>query len=220
MAVELSARATGERRGRWANRAGTVVLHGRQPEPEPAVTDEVGRDERLERHRLADEVALGVVDARNGRNREARHTAAMEFTTELLSTGGTTTGFVVPDAVVEALGAGRRPKVVVTVAGYTWRTSIASMGGRFLLGASAAVRAAAGLTAGESYAVGVEVDTAVRTVEVPEDLAAALAAEPGAAAAWAGLTYSQQRQHAEALLAAKKPETRERRVAGIVDALR
>jgi hypothetical protein len=144
----------------------------------------------------------------------------MEFTTELFSSGGTMTGFVVPDRVVEALGAGRRPKVVVTVEGYTWRTSIASMGGRFLIGASAAVRAAAGLTAGQTYVVGVEVDTAVRTVEVPEDLAAALAAEPGAAAAWAGLTYSEQRRHAEALLAAKKPETRERRVAGIVHALR
>ena len=68
----------------------------------------------------------------------------MDFTTELEATGGTTTGFVVPDEVVEALGAGRRPKVVVTVQGHTWRTSIASMGGRFLLGASAAVREAAG----------------------------------------------------------------------------
>ena len=144
----------------------------------------------------------------------------MEFTTELLATGGTTTGFVVPDAVVEALGAGRRPKVVVTVEGHTWRTSIASMGGRFLLGASAAVRDASGISAGQTYRVVVAVDTAPRTVDVPDDLAAALAASPGAAAGWAGLTYSQQRQHAESVLAAKKPETRERRVAGVVDALR
>ncbi len=92
----------------------------------------------------------------------------MDFTTELEATGGTTTGFVVPDEVVEALGAGRRPKVAVTVHGHTWRTSIASMGGRFLVGASAAVRAEAGLTAGETYTVTVEVDTAPRTVEVPD----------------------------------------------------
>ena len=105
----------------------------------------------------------------------------MEFTTELLATGGTTTGFVVPEAVVEALGAGRRPKVVVTVDGHTWRTSIASMGGRFLLGASAAVREASGISAGQTYTVTVEVDTAPRTVDVPDDLAAALAASPGAA---------------------------------------
>ena len=83
----------------------------------------------------------------------ARHTAAMDFTTELEATGGTTTGFVVPDEVVEALGAGRRPKVVVTVQGHTWRTSIASMGGRFLLGASAAVREASGHRAGQTYTV-------------------------------------------------------------------
>ena len=143
----------------------------------------------------------------------------MDFTTELLATGGTTTGFVVPEAVVEALGAGRRPKVVVTVDGHTWRTSIASMGGRVLLGASAAVREASGISAGHTYTVTVEVDTAPRTVDVPDDLAAALAASPGAGAAWAGLTYSQQRQHAEAVLAAKKPETRERRVSTIVGTL-
>lgn len=144
----------------------------------------------------------------------------MEFTTELLSTGGSTTGFIVPDAVVEALGAGRRPKVVVTVDGHTWRTSIASMGGRFLLGATAAVRDAAGIAAGQTYTVRVEVDTTPRTIEVPEDLAAALAAAPVAAAAWAGLTYSEQRRHAEALLTAKRPETRARRVTTIVEQLR
>ena len=143
----------------------------------------------------------------------------MEFTTELLATGGTTTGFVVPDEVVEALGAGRRPKVVVTVGGHQWRTSIASMGGRFLLGASAAVREAAGISAGTTYTVDVEVDTAPRTVDVPEDLAAALAAAPGAEAAWSALGFSAQRQHAESVLAAKKPETRERRVAAVVERL-
>jgi hypothetical protein len=144
----------------------------------------------------------------------------MEFTAELEATGGTTTGFVVPDDVVEGLGAGRRPKVVVSVAGHTWRTSIASMGGRYLLGASAVVREASGISAGHVYPVTVEVDTAPRTVDVPEDLAVALAADPDAASTWAGLTYSQQRQHAEAVLAAKKPETRARRVSTIVAKLR
>ncbi len=120
---------------------------------------------------------------------------------------------------MEALGAGRRPKVVATVDGHTWRTSIASMGGRFLLGASAAVREAAGIAAGETHTVTVEVDTAPRTVEVPDDLAAALAASPRPPPRGPGLSYSQQRQHAEAVLAAKKPETRERRVAAIVEKL-
>ena len=144
--------------------------------------------------------------------------APMEFTTELEATGGTTTGFVVPDAVVEGLGAGRRPKVVATVGGHAWRTSIASMGGRFLLGASAAVREAGGLTAGGTYTVTVEVDTAPRTVEVPDDLAGALASA-GATPAWAALTFSEQRRLAESVLSAKKPETRARRVAAAVEGL-
>lgn len=143
----------------------------------------------------------------------------MDFTTELEATGGTTTGFVVPDAVVDALGAGRRPKVAVTVNGHTWRTSIAPMGGRYLVGASAAVRAAAGIAAGETHTVTVEVDDAPRTVEVPDELAAALAASPTAAAAWATLSYSQQRQHIDPLSKAKAPETRARRVAATMAAL-
>jgi hypothetical protein len=143
----------------------------------------------------------------------------MDFTTELEATGGTTAGFVVPDAVVDALGAGRRPKVAVTVNGHTWRTSIAPMGGRYLVGASAAVRAAAGIAAGETHTVTVEVDDAPRTVEVPDELAAALAASPTAAAAWAALSYSQQRKHVDPLAAAKAPETRARRVAATLAAL-
>lgn len=144
----------------------------------------------------------------------------MEFTTQLEATGGTTTGFVVPDEVVEALGGGRRPKVAATMAGHTWRTSIAAMGGRFLLGASAAVREAAGIAAGETHTVTVVLDDAPRTVEVPEDLAAALAADADAARAWESLTYSAQRRHAEAVVAAKKPETRARRVESVVASLR
>ena len=143
----------------------------------------------------------------------------MDFTTELEASGGTTTGFVVPDAVVDALGAGRRPKVAVTVNGHTWRTSIAPMGGRYLVGASAAVRAAAGIAAGETHTVTVEVDDTPRTVEVPDELAAALSASPTAAAAWAALSYSQQRRHVDPLAAAKAPETRARRVAATMAAL-
>lgn len=143
----------------------------------------------------------------------------MDFTAELQATGGTTTGFVVPDDVVEALGAGKRPKVVATVAGHAWRTSIAPVGGQSWLGASAAVRTAAGIAAGETHVVTVEVDSAPRTVEVPEDLAAALAADPAAAAAWELLSHSNRRRYTEAVAAAKKPETRERRIASTVAGL-
>ena len=75
------------------------------------------------------------------------HTSAMEFTSDLQATGGNTTGFVVPETVLAGLDAGRRPKVAATVNGHTWRTSIASMGGQFLLGVSEAVREAAGIAA-------------------------------------------------------------------------
>jgi hypothetical protein len=144
----------------------------------------------------------------------------MRFTAELESTGGNTTGFAVPDGVVESLGGGRRPRVTVALNGQSWRSSIASMGGRFMLGVSAANREAAGVAAGRTYDVDVELDTAPRAVEVPVDLAAALAGDPTARVAWDALSFSHQRQHAEAITAAKKRETRERRVAATLARLR
>jgi hypothetical protein len=144
----------------------------------------------------------------------------MHLISILESTGGTTTGFRIPDEVVESLGAGARPKVVARVGAHSWRTSIARMGGEYWLGMSAAHRTAAGVAAGDEVALGIAVDDAPRTVEVPEDLAAALAADPEAAAAWERLSYSHQRAHAEPLAAAKKPETRERRLAAILEKLR
>ena len=143
----------------------------------------------------------------------------MLFTAELQSTGGNTAGFVVPDEVLAALDGGRRPKVTVILGAHTWRSSIASMGGRFMLGVSLANREAAGATAGRTYDVEVVLDTAPREVAVPADLAAALAADPPARAAWEALSFSHQRRHAEAVLAAKAPETRARRVAKTVEAL-
>ena len=136
----------------------------------------------------------------------------VEFVAELLGTGGSTTGFEVPPEVVTTLGAGKRPKVVVTIGGHSWRTSIAPMGGGFMLGVSAANRASTGLLAGQKVTVIVAVDDAPRVVEVPADLAEALAGAPEATAAWARLSYSHQRAHVEAVLAAKRPETRAARV--------
>lgn len=144
----------------------------------------------------------------------------MHLVSELTATGGTTTGIRIPDGVVAELGGGNRPKVVATVNGHTWRTSIARMGGEFWLGVSAENRAAAGLTAGDAVQLDVELDSAPRTVEVPDDLAAALAAEPAAKAAFEALSYSQQRQHVLAVESAKKPETRARRVESVVGALK
>ncbi|NIK55622.1 DUF1905 domain-containing protein [Kribbella shirazensis] len=90
----------------------------------------------------------------------------MKFTAELLATGKNTAGFEVPEPVVEALGGGARPKVSVTVNGFTFRTSIARMGGRYLLGVSADRRAEAGVAAGDVLEIDVELDTAPRELDL------------------------------------------------------
>jgi hypothetical protein len=129
----------------------------------------------------------------------------VKLTLELEATGGTTAGFRVPDAVVDDLGAGRRPKVTATVGAHTWRSSIARMGDSFWLGMSRADRDAAGVEAGQVLDLEVVLDDAPRTVELPEELASV-------AEAWARLSYSNQRRIAESITGAKKPETRAARV--------
>lgn len=144
----------------------------------------------------------------------------MRFRAELESTGKTTAGFEVPDEVVEGLGGGGHPKVSVTVDGFTFRTSIAKMGGRFLLGVSAERRALAGIEPGQVFDVDVELDTAPRETEVPDDLAAALAADALAKSFWDTLTHSKQSWHVHQVTSAKKAETRAARVEKSVVMLR
>jgi hypothetical protein len=147
---------------------------------------------------------------------ELPSSAAMRFTTTIELHGKTATGMAVPPEVVDALGGGKKPAVSVTVAGYTYRSSIASMGGRFLIPLSAERRAAAGVGAGDEVEVDVELDTEPRTVEVPADLAAALDAEPAARARFDALPYSHQLRHVLAVEGAKAEATRARRVAAAV----
>ncbi len=137
----------------------------------------------------------------------------MRFTSELESGGGNKAGFVVPDTVVEGLGGGGNPRVTVTVDGFTYRSSIARMGERYMVGMSTERRAAAGVTVGDTYEVEVELDTAPREVEMPDDLGAALEADPAAKEFWATLSYSKQLWHVLQVTGAKKPETRAKRVA-------
>jgi Bacteriocin-protection, YdeI or OmpD-Associated/Domain of unknown function (DUF1905) len=136
----------------------------------------------------------------------------MRFTGTIELNGKTATGIEVPPEVVEELGAGKHPNVRVTIRDHIYRSSIASMGGRFLLGVNADVRKAAGVVAGDVVVVELEVDTAPRVVQVPPDLAEALAAEPDAKRFFEGLSYSQQRWFTLSVEDAKKPETRRRRV--------
>jgi hypothetical protein len=143
----------------------------------------------------------------------------MRFRAELRSNGKTAAGFEVPEPVVEALGGGGHPKVAVTVNGFVFRTSIARMGGRYMLGVSADRRAEAGVAPGDMVDVEVELDTAPRVVAVPDDLATALAQHPDAKAFWETLSYSRQQWHAVQVESAKAAETRAKRIAKSIELL-
>jgi hypothetical protein len=144
----------------------------------------------------------------------------MKFRTALLLEGKTATGLQVPDDVVEKLAAGKRPKVVITLNGHSYRTTVASMGGRYLVPVSAENRVAAGITAGQEVDVDIELDAAPREVEVPTDLEAALSADPAARAFFDGLSFTYRKEWARSIEGAKKPETRTARVEKAVIALR
>jgi hypothetical protein len=139
----------------------------------------------------------------------------VKFSTTLFQDGNNT-GIEVPADVVEALDAGKRPPVVVTVNGYEYRSTVAPRGGRYLIPFSAERRRESGLAGGDAIAVELEVDDAPRVVEVPADLTGALDASVAAKAAWAKLSYSQQKGYVTSVNEAKAPETRARRVAAVV----
>lgn len=140
----------------------------------------------------------------------------MRFRTTVELNGKTATGFEVPAEVVEQLGSGKRPSVTVTVGSHTYRSTVASMGGRFMLPLSAENRQLAGVAAGDEVEVELAPDTAPRDAEVPADLAAALEAAPEAKTFFESLSYSRKRRYLLQIEGAKKPETRRRRVADTV----
>lgn len=125
---------------------------------------------------------------------------------------GNNTGIVVPDEVIDDLGAGKRPPVLVDVNGYEYRSTVAVMSGKFMIGISAAVRAATGLKGGDPIRVTLTLATTPREVNVPADLAAALAADEHAAAFFQKLSNSLQRYHVDNINGAKTEQTRQRRV--------
>ena len=143
-----------------------------------------------------------------------------KFQTTIQQSGRTTTGIQVPDEIVEALGSGRRPPVTVTVNGYTYRSTVAVMGGRYMVSLSAEHRAGAGVAGGDEVDVEIALDTAPRTVTVPADLAAALDAEPAARRTFDGLSNSNRSWHVLQVTGAKTDQTRQRRIARSVDMLR
>lgn len=144
----------------------------------------------------------------------------MNFSTTIEQSGKTATGIPVPDEIVEALGAGKRPPVRVTINGYTYRSSVAAMGGRSMVSLSAQHRTAAGVSGGEEVDVEIELDTAPREVTVPDDFAAALDAEPDARRTFDGLSYSNRSWHVLQIEGAKTDATRQRRIAKSVGILK
>ena len=142
------------------------------------------------------------------------------FRTTLLQSGKTATGIEIPAAVVEGLNAGKVPPVVVTVNGYTYRGTVAVMGGAYMVGFNADHRAASGMSGGDEIEVEVRLDTEPRTVEIPEALAAALAASPEARATFDKLSNSNKGWHVSQVTGAKTDETRDRRIAKSIEALR
>jgi mutator protein MutT len=144
--------------------------------------------------------------------------AGMRFRATIELGGKTATGIEVPEAVIDGLGAGKRPPVTVTINGYRYRTTAVRMGGRYLVPLSAENRAGAGVAAGDEVEVEIALDEAPREVELPSDLDAALDAE--ARAAYDKLSFTHRKEWVRWVEEAKKPETRAARVAKTVEGLR
>jgi Bacteriocin-protection, YdeI or OmpD-Associated/Domain of unknown function (DUF1905) len=144
----------------------------------------------------------------------------MRFRTTLLQTGKTAVGMRVPDEVVEALGAGKRPPVRVTINGYTYRSTIAVMGGVFMVGVSADHREHAHVAGGDEVDVDIELDTQPRELTLPDDFAQDLDREPEAKRFFATLSFSRKQALVLPIDQARTPETRQRRIEKALAALR
>jgi hypothetical protein len=134
----------------------------------------------------------------------------------VLAPMGPATALELTDEQVAQLGGGKRAAVVVGIGGRSARVRLGVMGGRNLIGLSKAVRAELGVEIGDEVDATIDLDTAERDVEVPADLAAALDAA-GARAAFDALTFTRRKELARGVTEAKRPDTRERRVAAAVD---
>ena len=142
----------------------------------------------------------------------------MEFRATVVLGGKTATGIPVPDEVVEKLGSGKRPPVVVTVGGYSYRTTVAPMSGAYFVPLAAEHREAAGVQAHQEVDVDIELDPAPRVVELPDDLATAM--DDAARSAFDGLATSHKKEWVRWVTEAKKPETRTARIEKTVDGLK
>lgn len=144
----------------------------------------------------------------------------MKFKAILELHGKTATGFTVPEELVMSFSAGKRPPVAVIINGYSYRSTVSVYGGVYMLPLSAENRAGAGVSAGEEIEVNLELDHAPRVVSVPDDLNAAINADPKAKAFFEGLSFSNKNGIVQVVEGAKAPETRLRRIEKAVNNLR
>ena len=144
----------------------------------------------------------------------------MRFRTKILQTGKTTTGIEVPTTVVSGLGGGNRPAVKVFIKGYMYRSSIATMDGKFMVSVSAKVRAESGVAGGDTVDVDIELDTEKREVAVPPQLTKALKRDAAARRAFEGLSNSRKQRLTLPIENAKTDATRQRNVEKALTVLR
>jgi hypothetical protein len=153
-------------------------------------------------------------------NSEAQSAQPIRFRATLIQEGKTATGITVPPEVVEALGSGKKPAVLVTIGKHTYRSTVATLGGDFKIPVSQENRELAGVSAGDELDVQVELDTKPRVLEIPPDFAAALDQDAAAKQFFEGLSYSNKRRIVLPIEGAKTPETRQRRIDKSVASLR
>lgn len=144
----------------------------------------------------------------------------MRFRTTIKQSGKTATGIEIPEKIVEALESGKRPAVKLTINGYAYRSTVAVMGGVYMVGVSAEHRAGAGVAGGDKVDVDIELDTAPREMSVPADFAAALDRAPKARKTFESLSYSNKSWHVLQITGAKADETRKRRIEKSIAMLR
>jgi hypothetical protein len=144
----------------------------------------------------------------------------VELTATLVARGPAA-AIVLDDEQVAAIAEGaKRFAVRATVNGYSWRTTVTRMRGETLLGLSREVRESAGVQAGDTVDVAIQLDTTPREVDVPEALASALARDLTAKAAFAALAFTHRKEYARGVRDAKRQDTRERRVTQALEMLR
>lgn len=146
------------------------------------------------------------------KNTTTKTSGAVRFQTTILTAGKTTTGIHIPDEVMEKLGAGKKPAVRITINGYTYRSTVAVMGGRFMAGVNAENREKRKVAGGDKVVVDIAVDDDPREVTVPADFETALNRNAKARKYFDSLSYSKRKAFVQGIEGAKTAETRQRRM--------